>query len=242
MPLPHPISKYVVFLFGALLLIAALQKPAAAAKLTFNPTSLHFGEVVVGQSESLLVTVTNASATGFTLSTITATAVDYSVKQPVLPITLAPGQSFTLSVTFRPTVSGSDSASIAFNGNAILAVHGSGTAAKSLIPNPPSLAFGNVQAGNTAKVRVTLSNAKSGNVNISSDITKGTGFAVEGLPLPLTLTPGQSFTFTISFSPQSAGSVSGSFQGLNANNSTNVSIPLSGTGTAAGQLSASPAS
>ncbi|MCU1270085.1 MAG: hypothetical protein JWN74_1379 [Acidobacteriaceae bacterium] len=242
MTLPHPISKYVVFLFGALLLTAALQKPAAAAKLTFNPTSLHFGEVVVGQSESLPVTVTNASATGFTLSAITATAVDFSVKQPVLPMTLAPGQSFTLTVTFRPMVSGSDSASIAFNGNAILAVHGSGTSAKSLIPNPPSLAFGNVQAGNTAKVFVTLTNAKNGNVNISSDLTKGTGFAVAGLPLPLTLTPGQSFTFTISFSPQLAGPVSGSFQGLNPNNSTNVSIPLSGTGTAGGQLSVSPAS
>jgi hypothetical protein len=71
---------------------------------------------------------------------------------------------------------------------------------------------------------------------------KGTGFSVQGLPLPLTLTPGQSFTFSILFSPQASGLVSGSFVGLNAKNYTNVSIPLSGTGTTAGQLSLSPSS
>ena len=102
--------------------------------------------------------------------------------------------------------------------------------------------FGNVQTGNTSKVFVTLTNAKSGNITIANDATKGTGFSVQGLPLPLTLTPGQSFTFTISFSPQSAGSVNGSFVGLNPKNYTNVSIPLSGTGTTAGQLSLSPSS
>ena len=60
--------------------------------------------------------------------------------------------------------------------------------------------------------------------------------------MPLSLAPGQSFTFTISYSPQLAGPVSGSFQGLNPKNYTNVSIPLSGTATANGQLSLSPAS
>jgi hypothetical protein len=89
---------------------------------------------------------------------------------------------------------------------------------------------------------VTLTNAKNGTITVNSDAVTGTGFAVEGLSLPLTLTPGQSFTFTISFSPQSTGLVSGSFQGLNAKNYSNVSIPLNGTGTASGQLSVSPSS
>jgi hypothetical protein len=56
------------------------------------------------------------------------------------------------------------------------------------------------------------------------------------------LSPGQSFTFTISFSPRSAGLVSGSFTGLNPKNYSNVLIPLIATGTATGQLSVSPAS
>lgn len=243
MTLPQPVSKYAFFLFGALLFAAALEKPAAAsATLTFNPTILRFGEVVLGQSESLPVTVTNASTTSVGISTISASATGYSVSYPALPVTLAPGQSFALTVTFQPTVPGSDSGSIAFNGSALLAVRGSGTSTKSLVPNPPSLAFGNVQTGNTAKLFVTLTNAKNGAITVNNDAIKGAGFAIEGLSLPLTLASGQSFTFTISFSPQSTGLASGSFQGLNVNNYTNVSIPLTGTGTASGQLSVSPAS
>lgn len=243
MTLPQPVSKYAFFLFGALLFAVVMETPAvAAAPLTFNPTILRFGEVVVGQSESLPLTVTNASTTSFGISAISASATDYSVSYPALPLTLAPGQSFVVTITFHPTVSGSDIGSIAFNSNALLTVRGSGMSTKSLVPNPPSVAFGNVQTGNTAKLFVTLTNAKNGTITVNSDAIKGTGFAVEGLSLPLTLTPGQSFTFTISFSPQSTGLVSGSFQGLNPNNYSNISIPLSGTGTASGQLSVSPSS
>src|SRR5207249_8263920 len=101
---------------------------------------------------------------------------------------------------------------------------------------------GNVQIGSTAKLFVTLTNAKSGTIIVNNDIISGAGFSVQGLPLPLSLSPGQSFTFTISFSPQSAGQVSGSFTGLNPKNYTNVLIPFSATGTATGQLSVSPAS
>jgi hypothetical protein len=241
MTLPQSISKYVLFLLGTLLLTAGLQTPAAAAKLAFSPTILRFGEVVVGQSESLPVTVTNSGTTGFTISTITATA-GYSVTKPILPLTLAPAQKLTLTVNFRPTVSGSYNGSIAFNGSALLTVRGSGLAPKSLIPNPASLAFGNIQIGNTAKLFVTLTNAKGGTVIVNSDVLSGAGFSIQGLPLPLSLSPGQSFTFTISFSPRSAGLVSGSFTGLNPKNYSNVLIPLSATGTATGQLSVSPAS
>jgi hypothetical protein len=243
MTLPQSVSKYVFFLLSALLSMVVLEIPASASNpLTFNPTILRFGEVVVGQTESLPVTVTNGGSTSFNISTISASGAGYSVSHPALPLSLSPGQSSVLTVSFAPANSGSINGSVAFNSSPLLTLRGSGTTAKSLIPNPPSVPFGNVQTGNTSKVLVTLSNAKSGNVTISNDALKGTGFSVQGLPLPLTLTPGQSFTFTMLFSPTSAGSVSGSFTGFNPKNYSNVFIPLTGTGTTSGQLSLSPTS
>lgn len=243
MTLPQSVLKCVFFLFGALLFAAAMQKPAAAAnQLTFNPSILRFGEVVLGQSETLSVVVTNSGTTSFTISSVSATGSGYRANPPALPLTLGGGKNFAMTVTFAPTVSGFDGASIAFNGNALLTVRGSGITTKSLVPTPSSLAFGSVQIGNAAKLMVTLTNAKSGTITVNSDVVNGAGFSVQGLPLPLSLTPGQSFTFAILFSPQSAGSVSGSFQGVNPSNYINVSIPLNGTGTTAGQLGLSPSS
>ena len=243
MTLPQSVYKAVVFLlFVAFLLTAGLSVPAAASiQLAFNPTSLRFGEVVIGQSESLPVTVTNKGTSGFTVSTLTATT-GYSVSQPTLPLILAAGQSLSLTITFKPTASGSLGGKVTFNSSIALDVHGTGTLSTSLIPNPSSVAFGNVQDGSTAKSFVTLTNGKKGNTTVSSVVTNGTGFAVQGLPLPLTLTPGQSFTFTTTFTPQVTGQVSGTLQVMNSRNSTSAWVPLTGTGTATGQLSVSPAS
>ena len=242
MTLPQSGCKYVVRVCVACVLSAGLSVTAAAAQLTFNPSILRFGEVLLGEAESLRVTATNSGSASLNISTIGASGTGYSVSRPALPFNLARGQSFLLTVSFRPTTSGSHNGNIAFNGSPLLTLRGSGTAAKSLVPNPPSVSFGNVKTGTTSKLSVTLTNAKSGTITVSKDATKGAGFSVQGLPLPLSLTPGQSFTFSVLFSPQAAGQVTGSFVGYNPTNHSNVSIPLSGTGTAAGQLSLSPTS
>jgi hypothetical protein len=69
----------------------------------------------------------------------------------------------------------------------------------------------------------------------------GTGFTVSGITTPVTLGAGQSASFSASFTPQSAGSASGSVMiTSNASNPT-LTIPLSGTGVAVvGQLTVTP--
>jgi hypothetical protein len=243
MTLPQPVYKCVFFLlFVAFLLTAGLSMPAAAStQLAFNPTSLRFGEVVIGQSVTLPVTLTNKTSTQFTISTMTASS-GYSTSHPALPLKMAPGQSLSVNITFRPTMFGSAGGSVVVNGSISFGVHGSGATSTSLIPNPSSVAFGSIQDGSTARSYVTLTNGKNMNTTISSVAGAASGFGVQGLSLPTTLTPGQSVTFSVLFSPQTSGSVSGSLQFMNPKNSTSAWIPLSGTGTINGQLSLSPSS
>ena len=219
-----------------------LQAQASTNPLSFSPNSLRFGDVVVGQSESLPINLTNRSTSSISISTLSARRRLFRELSPRSPRTLGAGKSLALTVTFSPTASISDPGTLLINGKTAIDLHGAGTSNKSVVPTPPSVSFGNVQTGSTALSRVTVTNNKSGNTTISSTVIKGTGFSVQGLSLPLTLTPGQSFTFTLAFSPTSAGSVSGSFQALNPRNYTSVSIPLSGMGTAGGEFSLSPAS
>jgi hypothetical protein len=62
------------------------------------------------------------------------------------------------------------------------------------------------------------------------------------LTLPLTLTANQSVTFTVTFTPTTAGAASGSLSVVSNASNSPLNIALSGTGTAAGQLTVSPTS
>jgi hypothetical protein len=244
MQLPHPIPKPgLFFAFCTLIFIAVLKVPAAAAnQLTFNPAGLRFGGVAVGQTETLAATITNNGSASVTLSTVSVNTAGYTVNQLALPLTLAPGQAANFTVTFSPAATGLDSGNIAFNGNAAyLNLRGQGVSGNSLTANPPSVAFGNVPTGSSGTALVTLTNSKNGSITIAQQLTTGAGFAVNGLALPLTLAAGHSYTFSLVFSPSSTGPISGMFQGLGSGNNVVLAVPLTGTGTAPGQLAISPA-
>jgi hypothetical protein len=70
-------------------------------------------------------------------------------------------------------------------------------------------------------------------MTISSATVSGTGFKLSGISLPLTLSAGQTSTFTVGFNPAASGSVAGSVTiKSNATNPT-YTMALSGTGAAA---------
>ena len=187
-------------------------------------------------------TVTNTSSTSITLSTMTVNGAPYSATGLTLPLTLVMGQSVSFTVTFVPTATGPANGTLQFNGNAAtLKLSGSGESQQSLIANPPNLPFGNVQTGNTTTALMSLTNNESSSVTISQQSTSA-AFSTQGLSLPLTLATGHSVTFSITFSPTTVGPVVGLFEGLGSKNNVLIAIPLTGTGTAPGQLTVSPAS
>jgi hypothetical protein len=88
----------------------------------------------------------------------------------------------------------------------------------------------------------TLTNTGGSSLTISAATASGTGFSLSGLSLPVTLTAGQSTSFTVLFSPTTSGAASGSVNITSTGSNPSLSIPLSGTGGAPGALTANPTS
>ena len=238
----------------------SLSKTSSPA-VTLSPTALGFGSVSVGSAKALTLVVSNTGTQSYTLSKTSVSLSGFTVAGLSLPVNVAGGQKVSLQVSFAPQTTGSVSAmlsltftyykrrtnsvgtmtaSVPLSGSGIGSASGSGTA--TLNPTPTSLSFGTVQAGTSKSMAQSLQNSGTASATISQIVASGSGFAVSGVSLPVTISAGQSYTFNVTFTPTTAGSASGSLSVLsNASNST-VSIPLSGSEATQGQLSVAPGS
>jgi hypothetical protein len=107
---------------------------------------------------------------------------------------------------------------------------------------------------------IVLGNSGGSNLTVSQATMTGSGFSLSGPALPLILAAGQTASFSITFAPQSSGTVNGSLSltwipplknngKRKGSNSTTTTVPVSGTGasqspasTTPGQLVANPSS
>ena len=218
---------------------------AAAGALVANPTSLAFGSVAVGGTQSLSETVTNSGGTSVTISQVTIGGLRFTLSGISAPVTLTAGQSATFSVSFAPTAAGAVSGNVAItstasNPNLNIPLSGTGVAAGALGSNPTSLSFGNVQIAHTNTLSETVTNTGSTSISISQVDVSGTGFSVSGISAPVTLTAGQSATFSVAFTPLSTGAKSGSVTVSSDASNPTLTIGLTGTGTSPGTLVSNP--
>jgi len=217
----------------------------ASGQLTTTPTSLAFGSVQVGNSQTLAETLTNSGGASVTISAASATGSGFNASGLSLPITLSVGQSVSFSVTFAPTSGSSVSGNLAITSNASnpalnVPLSGTGVTPGQLTANPASLSFGSVTTGSSTTLAETLTNTGGSVLTISQITPNGAGFSLSGINLPLTLSAAQSVTFSASFAPQSAGSVTGSLVISSNGSNPTLSVPSTGTGTLPGQLSVAP--
>jgi hypothetical protein len=75
-----------------------------------------------------------------------------------------------------------------------------------------------------------VTNTGNASVTISSITETGAGFTLSGAGTPVTLSAGQSLTFSVGFSPTAAGSDSGSVSVVSNASGSPTTISLSGTG------------
>jgi hypothetical protein len=218
---------------------------STAGQLAATPAGLAFGSVTVGSTQSQTVNLTNSGGTSATISQATITGSGLSISGIALPLTLAAGQSSTFGVTFTPASAGAVAGGIsivstAANSTLSMAVTANGVMPGALTTNPASVAFGNVSVGSTQNQPATITNPGGSPVTITRTTVTGASFSVSGLNLPQTLTPGQSSGFMVTFAPQAAGNVTGDI--AFTSDIATLNLPLSGSGQAAGGLSASPSS
>jgi hypothetical protein len=227
--------------------IAPLCARANAQQLTCSPSSLFFGSVAIGQSETAVVALKNGGAASVIVSAMKTNGTMFRASGVTLPLTLAAGQSVPVNVTYSPTATGWKQGGITFSSNASnatlqLELGGSGATSESITHSPASVAFGQVTVGTKSTKPVVLTNAVSWKTTLYAFQMSGSAFSVSGASLPVTLNPGQSLTVNLTFAPQASGASAGEL----FVKGPNVSVPLNGTGstttTTAGQLSISPSS
>ncbi len=218
----------------------------ANGQLALNPTSQSFGSVTVGSQSNQIVTLTNNSASTVNISQASVSGSGFKLNGVTAPIALNASQSTTFTVTFAPQSTAPASGSVTITSDApnptlSMPLSGTGVALAALGSSPTSLAFGSVQVGNNQALAETVSNTGGSSLTLSQVGISGTGFTLSGITTPVTLTPGQSASFSVSFTPQSASSASGSLTITSNASNPMLTIPVSGTGTAAaGQLTANP--
>jgi len=238
------------------------NQPPSNSGLALADPSLDFGTVVVGSAMTQTDTITNNTANAVTISAANASATDFQLSSPALPLTLPAGQSADVTVAFTPKASGSPSGNITLMTNSAGLAHLQiGVAAKavnagSMSANPASVPFGNVPVGKAQNQTVTITNPGGSSVTISAASASSAAYTLSGLALPKTLGPGQTTTLTVAFSPKSSGaananiSITGSAslttslgQGKStgqSSKSTSLTVAVSGSGVAAGALSVAP--
>jgi hypothetical protein len=226
-------------LLAASLTSCGSASPPLRGNLVASPSSLSFGSVDVGETAAATVSLGNNGSASIQVSKIQFSSPDFSLSAAVaLPITLAVGQTYNLTVKFAPSAAGAASGSLTLatsDSSASLTVPLSGTGAvKATSPGlhlgSASVSFGDIQVGNTSAQSVTITSSGTAALTISAVTVAGTGFSASGLSLPVTLDPAQTAELVIDFAPDAAGAATGLVSLTTNASSDSATVALSGTG------------
>jgi len=203
-----------------------------SASIGISPAKIAFGNVVVGTTNSVWVTLSNNGDASATITKIAPAGYGFIYTGFVTPSAIGPGATESFPISFDPSSAGASSGSMTIETNtASYTVTLSGTgisSAPQISPSTSLVSFGDVTVGAPSSQPVLLTNTGNADLDISSVTASGAGFSASG-GSGVKLAPGQSVTVSVTFDPSAAGAASGGLAiASNATNST--SVALSGTG------------
>lgn len=110
--------------------------PVTVPALTVNATSVAFGNVTVGQAATQTLQLTSSGTASVTVSALTVSGPEFTASNITLPLTLAPTNTASVSVTFAPTTAGAAAGSVTIVSNATVSPVSTVTlAATAVTPN-----------------------------------------------------------------------------------------------------------
>ena len=218
----HPFSRggllaLALALAGVLAVSGCGITGASSGQLSPLSKNVNFGNVTTGASSVQNITLTNKGPNGVTISQVNVSGTGFSVIAMSLPMTIPAGQNAVIPVKFTPANTGTVTGTLTIISNVpgaplTIPLNAAGvTAATAQISlNPSSINFGSVTVGGTSKQLVTMTNMGSANLTVNQVTVQGSAsYSVSGLALPLTLTPNQQASFTVTFTASAAGSATG---------------------------------
>lgn len=210
-------------------------------QISVVPSSITFSNVVVGQTSTQTVQISNVGQTTLNVTAISLTGNGFSLSSISVPFQLAPGANKTLTVTFTASSASTVNATLTITSDApsspmTVAVQGNGqTASAAWQVTPTSLSFGTIPLQTTQTFPATIKNTGNASVTVGSVSISNAEWTTTGLASGTTLAPGQVLSFAVVFDPTIAGNATGTLQVSSSSTSSVLTMSLAGTGTTAGQ-------
>ena len=213
----------------------------SGGSVTLTPTSSSFGSEQVGtRSSAQTFSLTNGDSTALTIASVSTSLSDFtsSTNCPLSPNTLASQASCGISVTFDPTTAGTRSGTLTVNHNATgspatATLTGTGTTSGSgggvLVLSTSSLDFGGEPLTQpSAPQTITIANQSSSPDTIKSIGVSNASYTQTNTCIG-TLAPNATCGVSVTFDPQTTGTITGSVSVASSGSSTAQYVYLSGS-------------
>ncbi len=188
------------------------------------------------------ITMQNFGTTALTITSITATK-NYAVSANTCGTSLAPATSCTISVTFTPSIVGTVNGSLTIKDSdptspQVVSLTGTGTGAPTVKLSPGSLSFGSVLIKTSSTPQtVTVTNTGAGVLTFTGG--NATGIKITGANVAdysqtnncgTSLAAGASCTITVTFTPQTTGTLTADVTLTDNATTKTQTVSLSGSG------------
>jgi hypothetical protein len=220
--------------------ISRIQFLSPTPNLAFTPASYSFGNVYVGDSPSVTITLVNngtgpADSITFMPSTVNSGPPAPSgsfTETSNCTDTLAPGASCTFTVTFNPGPGEQTTLTLtAFIGAeqaATTIISGTGVVLSDTL-TPTTFNYGNVPVGSFQSQAFTLTSTNALPLHVTNYSVSGAGFSLTPFsPNPCSQSQPTSCVFSVQFDPTVAGAATGTFTVVD--DAGTQTVTLSGTG------------